>query len=351
MRPLASAPRRGFTLVELLVVIAIIGTLMGLLLPAVQSAREAGRRNSCMNNMKQLGLAYQQEDSKGVDLPGWRNRHPGKVAGTAVCVPWTISILPYLERNDIYDLLERDNVGVDPSDGSKLSPAATQVGIALFRCGSSPAGERTQPFIAYGANAGTTACDITTQRVSDGVFVDTVGVPDTSSAKGHRPQNMNLGLISGWDGTSNTVMFAEINSSFAPQKFWDCPVYAPPTSTGTATRYLRDLTPGFDALPVFGIASGVVPAGEKVINSTVPPSSGNPSFSVHPSSNHPGGVVATMCDGRTTFLRETLAPHVYAQLLSVSSSWNGTTYGNSPRLESWLLTSPITPYVIRESDL
>src|SRR5215471_16811028 len=87
--------RQGFTLVELLVVIAIIGILVALLLPAIQSAREAARRSQCVNNMKQLGIAMQNYHDVHKKLP----------MGSWSCCwgTWQMYILPFIEEQQLAD--------------------------------------------------------------------------------------------------------------------------------------------------------------------------------------------------------------------------------------------------------
>ncbi len=91
--------RRGFTLVELLVVITIIGMLMALLLPAVQAAREAGRRAACMNNQKQLSLGVIQFESAHGQFPGYADKIVFDTSATASPTPGgrpLDSVSPYI---------------------------------------------------------------------------------------------------------------------------------------------------------------------------------------------------------------------------------------------------------------
>lgn len=102
---------RGFTLIELLVVIAIIGVLIALLLPAIQRARESARRAQCLSNLKQIGLAFQNyHDAHSEFPPGYVN--PGSIAngrklqaGTILNHSATSMILPYLDQQQVYDLI------------------------------------------------------------------------------------------------------------------------------------------------------------------------------------------------------------------------------------------------------
>src|SRR6188508_1512552 len=86
---------RGFTLVELLVVIAIIGILVALLLPAVQAAREAGRRAQCANNLKQIGLGLLNYEQQQKSFP------PGGLRSGIYGHSWWVRVMPYLEETAV----------------------------------------------------------------------------------------------------------------------------------------------------------------------------------------------------------------------------------------------------------
>lgn len=134
-----SLQRQGFTIVELLVVIAIISILMGLLLPAVNMAREAGRRTTCQNNLRQIGIAlnayhqqYQAFPPGGVE---WRPPHDH----TKRQLAWSAFLLPFLDEQNLYDQLDLQQAFDSPANAT----AASRI-ISVYVC---PSGERIDSLV------------------------------------------------------------------------------------------------------------------------------------------------------------------------------------------------------------
>lgn len=204
-QPDVSQPRRAFSLVELLVVIAIIATLVGLLLPAVQGAREAARRMSCSSNLKQVALAVLSYESSKGRLPPSMIHRPGTVFANNNG-SWGVHgrILSFIEESGA---AVRINLEEAFDQGSNAASGVPTVRIPVFLCPSEANNQvRTKggiPFShphTYGFNAGTWfVYDPATGAGGDGVFF-----PNS---------HLRLGKVR--DGLSKTLCAAEVKA-FTP---------------------------------------------------------------------------------------------------------------------------------------
>lgn len=199
-----SKTRSGFTLIELLVVIAIIAILVALLLPAVQQAREAARRSSCKNNLKQLGLALHNYHDQYNTFPP---RHTTAAAdGSGRYHTWMTMILPYVEQSALYDNYDFSARMEDQRGDGGIGEM-----ISTFICPSdSPAGgpdaihkEYGMAPTSYSANAG---YNWNAEHASKGG--DDAGSV-SSWHVGLFPSDSHMGMRDITDGTSNTIAVAE----------------------------------------------------------------------------------------------------------------------------------------------
>jgi prepilin-type N-terminal cleavage/methylation domain-containing protein len=295
---------RGFTLIELMMVVAILGMLGALLLSAVQSARETGRKTQCLHKLRQLGDAMQEFENANQQYPGWRH-HPFKAIDAqtntqfSYSISWFPPLLPFLGYGSLLDRtvpmtfgrpLRRGhdtysyapvlhNIAVCPSDADKLS--------------------RKEPLLSYVVNCGRKDADpsliganppIPADWRANGMFLDGWdwrGNPNirVTTAK------MDSSFIRGGDGLANTLMLSENRDAgyyYERDHEWFLGfVFDPPTGPFKAIN-----GPGF----------------------------GGDYATARPSSHHHGGVNAVFASGAARFLNEDIDYLVYIALMTPKSA-------------------------------
>lgn len=355
--------RRGVTIVELLVTIGIIAFMVGILIPALQMAREAARRSSCANNLRQIALGMATYDDAKKQLPGWRNvldtytKVRISTDPKTACVSWTVPILPHIEGKPTHDWYTSYTAAAGSASGN---PATKK--IPTYAC-ISRGDVTTTSSLSYAVNAGTGGEELddastpASQFEGDGVFADAVGnisgepMFDTSRPA-YKPAVVTLKKVA-VDGLGFTLLLTERSGPNAAKDIsWSAnPVLVranggarvenhsvlQPLEIGVGLRTdLQVINPTADTCPIPN--PPVVPAA-------------NPDDwkERYPSSRHPGAVNVAFCDGRTRVLRNGIDPWVYCQLLSS----NGKAV--SPRVADWQqsvdTSGKLSPYDLQASDL
>lgn len=304
--------RKAFTLVELLVVIAIIGILVALLLPAVQAAREAARRSQCANNLKQIALATLNYESTYKQLPiGAKIPVPGEPrnspANQGALMSWHARILPFMEQQQIYDLIDwtksyEDNktVGLTPIDGffCPTSPIEFQRGVFATSKVNLPGGGNIAAYTQHynGVSGPLYNPAVGIREYSDqktGMILDSKLSP--SCANSGRRHFAKLGVLFPGgdvrtsritDGLSNTLMIAERNMG----------------ETSWLAGLSADFTWPCDSAAFKNVEFGINLCRENEYSET---SHCQEYGNSRPfSSFHPGGVQGARCDGSVFFLNE-----------------------------------------------
>ncbi len=322
--------QRGFTLIELMMVLGIVGMLMALLLTAVQSARESGRRTECLNRIRQLAIAMQEFESANKQYPGWRH-HPFHAIDTRTAKPfaystnWFVPLLPHLGHGYLLDRtvpltfrrpmrLGRDtmsyapvlhSIAVCPSDAEKLAQKKAMLSYVV-NCGRkdadpTPLVNRPNPPIAADWRANGMFHDYWDWRVNPNNRVATV--------------KMDSSFIQGGDGLANTLMLSENRDAtfyYMRDNEWSIGfVFDPPT--GGALQAING--PGF----------------------------GGDYATARPSSYHTRGVNAAFASGDARFLRDDIDYLVYVALMTTKSAEAkepGTNTYSAPEIRNGPKLSP-----------
>jgi prepilin-type N-terminal cleavage/methylation domain-containing protein/prepilin-type processing-associated H-X9-DG protein len=269
--------RSAFTLVELLVVIAIIGVLVSLLLPAVQAAREAGRRCSCINNMSQLGIALHGYDFHHESLPPGVTNPDGPIRSEpeGIEVSWIVHTLPYMEQSNLWRNFDQTQGAYAP-ENAEVRAAALEVLICPSFAGS------------YRNEAQTAA------RSNYAGCHHDVEAPIADDNHGLLFLNSRIRFADMLDGSSQTILLSETRSE-DDELGWV-----------SGTRATLRNTGSFEPPRPRPRAGEVQPVAEEPKPSTYVGGFG---------SFHSGGVINTVfADGSIHTIREDIDPQVFLQL-------------------------------------
>jgi len=340
---LSRSNRRGFTLIELLVVISIIATLMALILPAIQSAREAARRTQCLNNLRNVttaALAYAEANKGRLPASGTYGFDPVK-AEIYPARSWVVDLLPNLDQLAVYERWSRSRAFSDPTTPNV---AVGQINIPILTCPVDPTADGKDGGLSYVANAGvgdqfvdvtsnaptatanlghhpvaepfnwngTTAgspanVDLTAELCVFIPFFDfDVALTGSTVTPASAPRSANIGRI--YDGAGNTVMFSE-NINAGVDSVTGARSWADPS--------IRSSSFVFPVAPVTGLSFGLLSANPAStvcwINRQTNVEDGSAPY---PNSRHPSLSCFSFCDGSAKTLADSIDADVYVRLLT-----------------------------------
>jgi len=295
--------RRAMTLVELLVVIAIIALLMALLLPAVQSVREAARRTQCGNHLRQIGIALQHHAQKNDNrLPAAFTWHSDDTVLHTVL----LTLLPHLEQQNLYNSAK---LGLVWSHADNQGVVATPV--PTYICPSTPQPVR---FDDIGSGKRAAGGDYSAPTGVDGGLFAAGIVPRRSRSTAAIQTTIEMPIASVSDGLSQTMAFTE--DAGRPGHFLRGGRQGPATSVNSCGNY--DVTggrvrgagwaDGALTIPMHGFTSdGLDCPGPCPVNCT----NNNEMFSFHP-----GGILVLFLDGAVRYVNDSVPIDIWTSLIT-----------------------------------
>ncbi|MDO5554467.1 MAG: DUF1559 domain-containing protein [Planctomycetia bacterium] len=300
----------AFTLVELLVVIAIIGVLIALLLPAVQAAREAARRMSCSNNLRQIGLAmHNYHDTVGSFPPGKVSDPKPDYTDSGNYVGWGALILPFCEQGNVQSLIDfKKKVYVEPN----LTAGKTL--IHMYLCPSDPDRElRDVDYYNPDNNWTPEQLHLAPSHYA-GIITEQISTYG-SEKDGSTLKHDELGVIlltravtmaEITDGTSNTIMVSEASSyETGSPRTYDNGSWIMGTNIFRKTKAAINFKPTCDHFK-----SGTLDWSCSECSA----------YQYEMRSRHASGVYVLVCDGSCRFLSETTAKEILAAIITRNQS-------------------------------